>query len=461
MKSSSHLLCAATTIGLLVAGRPGWAQEPAAAPPSLPSLDTPSEPTPIEDLQEQIEELRQVIRQKEAEALQNAPRLTINGYVDFGYFMPMGNKGIGWVRDIGNQQFPAANIYAWTFVGDILSTAVNTRGEPADLGDAPGISRYDSINSEGAPGFLVNEINMRIGYQLAERALLRTSINFAPRSGIQDFSMGDTMDVDQAELEYVLTADGKTSFFAGKTMPVFGIEYKERKSDQRFGITPSLIQRYTSGPQLGLKLRSKLLADWVVLAAAVSNNSSVTETFHFYNEVDRNSGKTLSGRAAISIPMGGLGSALEGDRLEIGASGLWGAQDRATNNGGKTTFWGVDLQYLGADYALKAQMMKGESEGLPVELVWQLKLRTSGYVEIDWQMLSWLGVMVRGAQRDADVILALDRIYITKSRQFTGGARLVFNPHVQLKLEYVKNLEYDGVSSIDNDVATSSLVLQF
>jgi hypothetical protein len=460
MKSSSHLLCAATTIGFLVVGRPGWAQEPA-GPPSLPSLDTPSEPTPIEDLQEQIEELRQRLRQKEAEALQNAPRLTINGYVDFGYFMTFGNKGIGWVRDFGNSQFPAASKYAWTFVGDILSTAVNTRGEPADLGDAPGISRYDSINSEGAPGFLVNEVNMRLGYQLAERALLRTSINFVPRSGIQDFTMGDTMDVDQAELEYVLTADGKTSFFAGKTMPVFGIEYKDRKSDQRFGITPSLIQRYTSGPQLGLKLRSKLLADWVVLAVAASNNSSVNEVFHFYSEVDRNSGKTLSGRAAIAMPMGILGSVLEGHVLEIGLSGLWGAQDRATVNDGKTKFWGVDLQYLAADFALKAQMMKGESEGLPVEGVWQLDLRTSGYVEANWQVLSWLGVMARASQRDADVILALDRIYITKSRQFTGGARLVFNPHAMLKVEYVHNREFDGVAQFENDVATSSLVLHF
>ena len=63
--------------------------------------------------------------------------------------------------------------------------------------------------------------------------------------------MGDFMDVDLAEMEYVVTDDGNTSFFAGKIMPVFGIEYKERKSDQRFGITPSLVQRYTSGPAAG------------------------------------------------------------------------------------------------------------------------------------------------------------------------------------------------------------------
>ena len=53
-------------------------------------------------------------------------------------------------------------------------------------------------------------------------------------------------------------------------MPVFGIEYKERKSDQRYGITPSLIARYTIGSQLGVKVRSKLLDDWLILAAAVT-----------------------------------------------------------------------------------------------------------------------------------------------------------------------------------------------
>ena len=68
-------------------------------------------------------------------------------------------------------------------------------------------------------------------------AIVRTSVNFMPRSG-HDFSIGDFVEVDVAELEYVLTRDGNTSIFVGKSLPTFGIEYKERKSDQRFGITP-------------------------------------------------------------------------------------------------------------------------------------------------------------------------------------------------------------------------------
>jgi hypothetical protein len=169
----------------------------------------------------------------------------------------------------------------------------------------------------------------------------------------------------------------------------------------------------------------------------------------------------LSGRFALSVPMGTLMGALEGDRLEIGVSGLWGPQDRATNNDDSTHFWGVDLQYLSADFALKAQVMEGESPGLPAQGVWQLDLEPSGYVEFNWQIVSWLGVLGRAGQRDAEVILGLDRIYITRSRQFTGGMRLVFNPNAMLKLEYVHNREYDGVAQFKNDIATSSLVLHF
>lgn len=462
-RARSAVLGLTTSLLLLEAG-PSQAQAPAAPDPVAPSLPGPPlEPNSPEDLAQRIEELRRELQRKELEQRRNASRLSVNGYADIGFFAPLGNGGVGWVQDIGNRQYPEYNTFGWTFVGDILGTAVNTRGEPADLGNTPGLVRHDSIDSDGAGGVLVNEINLRVGYQIAERALLRTSINFVPRSGRTDFSLGDLTDVDLAEVEYLLTADGTTSVFAGKTLPVFGIEYKDRKSHQRFGVTPSPVHRYTSGSQLGLKVRSALWNGKILLAAAASNNSSVTEPFHFHGEIDKNWGKTLSGRAALSLPMIG---AMEGDRLELGASGLWGPQDRATDNGGKTIFWGFDLQYLSADYALKAQAMKGSSKGRPEEQVWNLDLDWSGYVELDWQALSFLGAMARAGLRRAVVMLELDpmsmdRVYVTRNMQFTAALRVVFNPHALLKLEYVHNREYGRTEQIDNDVATSSLVLHF
>ena len=69
---------------------------------------------------------------------------------------------------------------------------MNTRGEVADLGDAPAaVPRFDSINSDGAPGFMLNEINLRPRYPLSDNAIMRASVNFAPRTG-SDFALGDS-----------------------------------------------------------------------------------------------------------------------------------------------------------------------------------------------------------------------------------------------------------------------------
>jgi hypothetical protein len=440
------------------------AAEPADDPdaPSLPSAPVPQEAPPSEQelLQQQITELRDRLRTSEDAALNHKSPLTLSGYVDIGFFMPNGNGGAGWVRDAGNQQFPEYKNYAWTFLGDVLATTVNSRGEVADLGESPGVSRFDSVNSNGAAGFLINEMHLGIGYALTDSAILRTSVNFMPRTG-QEFSIGDFIEVDTAELEYVLTDDGNTSLFVGKSLPSFGIEYKERRSDQRFGITPSLVQRYTSGSQLGLKVRSKLLHDWLVLAGGVTNGSSVTEQFHFSSEVDNNNGKTLSGRLAVSAPVGDLSSFIAGDRFEVGFSGEWGPQDRAADDGGDMWFLGVDVQYLGNGYALKAQGMRGGAPGRYADKAWGLTLRNSGYVEADWQVFGHLGLIARAEMRDALVTLGLERAYLTKSMRFTGGLRVPITAAIVAKAEYLNNREFGGIREFKNDVFTSSLVLAY
>jgi hypothetical protein len=255
-----------------------FAQEEKPEAPSLPEASDDTGPTltdQFQTMQQELAELKQRMAESEEQRLKSVPALSFNGYVDFGYFAPIGNDGVGWIRDSANVHFPQYANYAWTFLGDILATAVNTRGEVASLGNAPGINRFDSVASAGAGGFIVNEVNLRPRYQLADNAIMRASIDFVPRTG-SDFALGDFIDVDQAELEYLPTKDGKTSIFIGKMMPIFGIEYKERKSDQRFGITPSLVDRYTTGSQLGVKVRSKLLNDWLILAGAVTNGSTRT-----------------------------------------------------------------------------------------------------------------------------------------------------------------------------------------
>ena len=124
-------------------------------------------------------------------------------------------------------------------------------------------------------------------------------------------------------------------------------------------------------------------------------------------------------------------------------------------------FVGFDLQFLGVNYALKAQIMKGKSPGRFDQGVWGLDLNWSGYVEFNWQVLPQFGFIVRGDMRDAMVTLGTDRLYLTKQRRVTAGFRFVINPHTVVKLEYLHNDEYGGITEFDNDVATSSLVLAF
>ena len=245
-------------------------------------------------------------------------------------------------------------------------------------------------------------------------------------------------------------------------MPVFGIEYKERKSDQRYGITPSLIARYTIGSQLGIKMRSKLLNDWLILAASVTNNSSTIEMFHFYSEIDKNNGKTLNGRAAVSIPVGRLYH--NDDRLEIGFSGEWGAQDRATDNAGKMWFAGIDLQYLGVNYAVRGQILEGTVARAPgrgrrrlgprPQPVWLPRARLAAA-----RALRHLSSASRSATRSSRS--AASASTSPRNGAFTAGVHVVVNPHIVVKAEYLHNDEYGGINEFDNDVATSSLVLAF
>jgi hypothetical protein len=426
--------------------------------------------TQINDLRERLADLEQRLDQTRQVATARRPIVSVSGYVDAGFFATSGN-GSGIVQDSGAANARAypeyMNRYGWVFLGDLLSTAVNSRGEAADLGDFAGVDRFDSVNSNGAPGFIINEVNLTLNAALSQSALATASVNFIPRSG-HDFNIGDFMEVDIAQLEWLATADGRTSIFVGKFDSVIGIEYRERKANQRFGITPSLIARYTTGTPIGIKLRSKFLdGDRIVVAAALTNGSSTTEQFHFYDEVDSNAGKTASGRLSFKpVPM------LD---LEIGLSGEYGAQDRALDSLDPMWFWGVDLLGHIGPVDIKAQYLRGHSDGERADRIYDpnhrpygLDLKNGGYLELDWMITPLIGVYGRGDLRDAIVWLGnpnsmtdtgSDRLYITKSWRATGGVRAVINEHIVLKAEYLHNGEYGRIPEIANDVFTSSLLL--
>jgi hypothetical protein len=432
-------------------------------PPAEPTVDEEE----IAALKRQVQDLHQVMAGR-------TPSVTISGYGDVGFFVPQGT-GVGYIQDVGPQDaryFPQYyGRYAWVFLGDILAPAINTRGEPADLGNPPGVVRQDLVQSHGAPGFIVNEVNLRLDAALADNVIGITSVNFRPRTGV-NFSFGDAFDVDLVYLEWLVGRSRKTSVFVGKIEGVLGIEYRERKSNQRFGITPSLIARYTTGTPLGIKVRSTLgTNDWLILAGALTNGSSVIEPFFFYDETDSNAGKTVSGRAAVTHPFRVAGDVL---RVEVGASGSYGAQDRALDSRYPMWFAGADLQASWRWWQLRGEFLRGSADGEhgpPVDLnhrVYGLRLNNGGYLELTNMLTSMFGGIVRVGLRDAYVWLGDptlpqggDRLYITKSWRLTVGARVVVNDHIVVKAEALFNEEYGGVPQIPNDVFTTSLVMSY
>jgi hypothetical protein len=422
---------------------------------------------PQDDLEQRMRDVEQRLADTQDLILKRKPLVTSSGYVDFGFFAAQGD-GSGVVQDLGPapaRYFPQyMGAYGWVFLGDLLAPAVNSRGEPADLGDLVAVDRGDTIHSGGAPSFIVNEVNLTLNAAVGESALATASVDFLPRSG-RDLRLGDVFEVDLAQLEWMLGPTRRTSLFVGKMESVLGIEYRDRKAVQRFGITPSLTARYTTGTPLGIKVRTKLgEGDWLTLAGAVTNGSSTIETFHFYDEIDSNAGKTVSGRVAVAPT----------PKLELGLSGEWGAQDHALDSSRALWFWGVDLQAHLGRLEVKGQYLRGKGGGETGRLYdephrpYGLILDHGAYLEGDFMLTPVVGVLGRFDLRDAMVWLGdphppstAERLYITRGWRATLGARVVVNEHVVVKAEVLHNGEYGGVPLIRNDVFTSSLVLSY
>lgn len=432
----------------LAPGAPAAAAEPIELQLAITIPEEAAPPT-LADMDERLQRTEGLV-------LNRQPVLTWGGYIDIGFFAPSGD-GAGYVQDFGHALYPQyAGQYGWVFLGDILATAVNTRGEVADLGAAPGVDRYDGINSGGAPGFIANEVNLALRARISSTAIATASLNVTPRTG-NNFALGDMLDLDIAQVEWLPTASQRTSVFAGKMDSVLGVEYRDRKANRRFGITPSLIARYTTGPALGLKVRSKFGSDdWFVVAAAVTNGSNTVEQFHFYDEIDVNAAKTVSGRVSVALPMPG-----EHTAAELGVSGSYGAQDRGRVSDGIMWFAGPDLLAHVGPVDVKAQWLFGRAPGSALEDVYGLRLAGGGYLEVNLMINATIGVLGRGEYRAADVWLADERLYLTKSWRATVGGRIVFNQHAVLKAEYLRNGEFGGLPQVRNDLFTSSLVLSY
>jgi hypothetical protein len=381
-------------------------------------------------------------------------KLKFTGYTDFGLFKAMGD-GVAYVRDIGHALHPELASFPWVFLGDPWANTINSQGDSADLGlDRTNIARYDPIQSHGKTSFIVNMVNLGIQATLSTYLFAEASINFEPRQGTLG-SSGDQFDLDLAYLEFRPSRNLDLHLFAGKFESTFGIEYRRRKAPDRFGVTPSLISRYSVGTPTGLKVRGSFLSGLITYNFAVTNGGMSTEKFaHFYNELDRNDWKTLSGRLSIGhkfdsrVPF----------EIEAGGSGIFGAQDLQPS---ETTYqWqgGADLRLEIADFSLRAEYLKAHADGGGVTGAPFLDAQ-GAYGELSYQIFGWLGVMGRVDWRKAK-LFAPPNFYLTNDLRVTAAVRFDIKFNIIAKVEYVRLQELEG-PEIDDDVFTSSLIFRF
>ena len=192
------------------------------------------------------------------------------------------------------------NRYGWVFLGDLLAPAINTRGEVADLGE---FARHRAVRQRRLRRRA--RLHHQRGQPDAERgagatALATASVNFMPRSGARlqhrrlhrgrpraagmdaDASRADVDLRRQVRLRHrhrVPRAQGHPAF---RHHALADRALHDRHADRRSRCAAS-----------------SSTSDRVVIAAALTNGSSTTEQFHFYDEIDSNAGKTASGRLSV------------------------------------------------------------------------------------------------------------------------------------------------------------------
>ncbi len=416
-------------------------------------------------------------------AFRNDPR--VQRFPEF--FAPCGfDESTNGINACPRSPVAGLNQTRWRFLGDPLATAINSAGHPADTRsqNIPGQSSqavpYDYIQSGGRPTFIINEINITPIAKLGEGLQAFASINFYPRTA--SVSIGDKQDagsvqpagptkvgdylwVDMAYMEYATAFKNgrhQLSVFAGRFDPNIGIEYRVRKSPDRFGVTPSLICRYSCGTPLGLKARGQFFDEFFTIAFAIQNSASYQEQlFRFAENTDKKYMKTLSGRASIHCSEKNHCSKFN---LEVGVSGEFGGEVDGFYNVGQSEFdpfikqWTVDVdvhfEYRG--FELRAEYLKTMADGYPGSALKPALPRLSAqgaYFEGSYHILNWLGALLRWDVRDAvHIDYSVPFAYDSLLWRLTVGARVDINNNIALKAEYLHLQPFGRMAEGLNDM---------
>lgn len=423
-------------------------------PPPVPETETETETVPETEAARdaELEDLRREI-QRDRDRLDALAPLTryVNAYVDVGFFAA-GGDGSGVRRDTGHRVFPQYDgmIPAeWVLMGDPLSTAINARGEPADLG-ASRVITDDTVDSEGRPGFIVNALGLTVDRDVTDEITLRARAELLPRS------TGDLFDVAIARVEYRPTRAPWLWLTAGRTDSVVGIEYRNQQPSARLSVTPSLICRYTCGYPLGVQAR--MFFGDNTAAVGVTSGDNFVDQFEPDHALVSDTIPTVSGRLARVLDDLGTG-------LEVGISGAIGPQNGPPDAADWQWHIGVDAHVEDFhEVELRAEYVQGRAPGAGMEGIAPCAdvacLRYKGaYLLAGWRARNWIEPYARLDWRDALHQQGVDFVYISKLARVTGGVRLELTHRAIAKIEYTHTQELGDIPEFPNDVVTTALVV--
>lgn len=472
---------AATTVEVASPAEPAPTAEPAPRAEPAP----PVEPAPtasreqLDRLERELAELRKtnealaerldVVEEDQTYTSQRVDTLMpltgrVGGYIDAGFFWVNGN-GSGIRPDVGNRVFPqyAGQVPdSWVFLGDPLSTAINSRGEPADTGGSRAVA-FDSVDSRGKSSFMVNAVNLQLTGNMGETFSVNAMVDFLPRNrAVSDpngLMLGDYIDVKLAYMAWrPRTKRVKLEVNVGKIDPVFGYEYRIQEAPDRISVTPSLLCRYLCGRPVGIKLRQKFLDESLVVALSLTNGSPMWEGFGFAADVDMNNTKTATGRVSYRLPVKST--------IEVGGSGMIGAQDLQADDRRKHWQAGADLHVELWRLELTGEFLKGRVAGkteqadTPCDAAACLQY-IGAYGLLGLRATNWLMPYARVDWRDAIHRNGANFLYISKLARITGGVRFEIGTHAIIKAEYTHDRELGPIPQFNNDVLTSSFIGRF
>ena len=433
------------------------------APPEEPAVsEAPDSALELDKLKDQL-----VIANARLDALEKRQTFLsmmsarFSGYLDVGFFAVQGN-GSAVRKDFAHSQPQFDDLLgAWVLLGDPLGTAINSRGEPADIGDSRAI-RFDPIHAGGHPSFIVNALNLGLFATLYEELTVTASIDFLPRDrDLQDLrGLGDFFDLKLAYARYQFAVGpALIAVYAGKFDSLHGVEYRNQESPERLGITPSLICRYTCGRPVGLKANAGFFDRKLEVWLALTNGSHQSDLFPFSNETDFNSGKTVSGRLQYKLPIGHKG-------IELSASGSIGSQDRQSDDSVLQWHYGFAALVAVGDFTGSAEFVTGRALGktdtaanVPCGAAPCLFYR-GAYGQLAWRANRVLVPYARIDWRAATHRRGLDWAYVSDAIRGTFGLRADVTGFLVVKAEYVLNRE-NGIFEFPDDVFTTSLILSY